>query len=131
MLSKHEVHAMLPVQDLKRAKKFYAEKLGLTPKTEMPQGLLYQSKDAWFVLFTSSGASTAQFTQAGWTTNNLEAEVAELKAKGVVFEEYNLPNLKTVNSIATTGGNRAAWFKDSEGNLLGLVQDSELNRILQ
>ena len=131
MLSKHEIYAMLPVQDMKRARKFYAEKLGLTPKSEMPQGLLYQSMDACFLLFTSSGASTAQFTQAGWTTDNLEAEVVDLKGKGVVFEEYNLPNLKTVNGIATTGGNRAAWFKDSEGNLLGLVQDSDLNRSLQ
>jgi catechol 2,3-dioxygenase-like lactoylglutathione lyase family enzyme len=122
MLSKLEIHAALPAQDLKRAKQFYAEKLGLTPKSELPGGLMYQCKDSWFLLFPSSGTSAAQFTQAGWATNNIEAEVAELKARGVVFEEYNSPNFKTVNSIVTTAGNRAAWFKDSEGNLLGLVQ---------
>ena len=122
MLSKLEVHTTLPVQDLQRAKKFYADKLGLTPKSEVPAGLTYQCKDSWLLLFPSSGVSTGQFTQAGWRTDNIEAEVAALKAKGVVFEEYNLPNFKTVNSIATFGSNRSAWFKDSEGNLLGIVQ---------
>ena len=122
MLSKLEIHATLPVKDLQRAKRFYADKLGLTPKSELPAGLMYQCKDSWFLLFPSSGASTAGFTQAGWQTDNIEAEVAELKARGVVFEEYNFPDFKTVHSIATTGNNRAAWFKDSEGNLLGIVQ---------
>ena len=122
MLSKLEVHATLPVQDLKRARQFYAEKLGLTPKTEMPAGLIYEAKDSRFLLFPSGGKSTATFTQVGWETDNIEAEVSGLKAKGVIFEEYNLPTLKTVNSIATTGDGRAAWFKDSEGNLLGIVQ---------
>ena len=122
MLSKLEVHAALPVKDLNRAKKFYAEKLGMTPMSEDPGGLLYQCKDSKFLLFPSSGTSSAQFTQAGFVTKDLGAEVAELKSRGVVFEEYNMPNFKTVNSIATTGKNRAAWFKDSEGNLLGLVQ---------
>ena len=122
MLSKLEVHATLPVQDLKRARQFYSEKLGMTPKQELPAGLLYEGKDSWFLLFPSTGKSTATFTQAGWQTDNIEAEVSGLKAKGVVFEEYNLPALKTVNSIATTGEGRAAWFKDSEGNLLGIVQ---------
>jgi catechol 2,3-dioxygenase-like lactoylglutathione lyase family enzyme len=122
MLSKLEVHATLPVKDLKRARQFYAEKLGLTPKSEMPAGLIYQCQDSWFLLFPSSGASAAQFTQLGWETSNIEAEVAELKTRGVVFEEYNLPNFKSVNSIVTSPGTRAAWFKDSEGNLLGIVQ---------
>ena len=63
-----------------------------------------------------------KFTQAGWATKNIDDEVAELKARGVVFIEYNLPDFKTVNSIATTGPNRADLFKDSEGNLLGIVQ---------
>jgi catechol 2,3-dioxygenase-like lactoylglutathione lyase family enzyme len=122
MLSKLEVHATLPVKDLQRARRFYADKLGMTPKSELPGGLLYQCKDSWFLLFPSSGASTGQFTQAGWATDNIEGEVAQLKARGVVFEEYNSPNFKTVNSIATMGSNRSAWFKDSEGNLLGIVQ---------
>jgi catechol 2,3-dioxygenase-like lactoylglutathione lyase family enzyme len=122
MLSKREAHATLPAKDLNRAKKFYAEKLGLTPAEEVPGGLVYRVKDSWFLLFPSSGASTGTFTQLGWETDNIEAEVAALKSKGVVFEEYDFPDFKTVNSIFSTAGNRAAWFKDSEGNLHGIVQ---------
>jgi catechol 2,3-dioxygenase-like lactoylglutathione lyase family enzyme len=122
MLSKHEAHAALPVKDLNRARKFYAEKLGLTPSSELPGGLIYRVKDSWFLLFPSSGASTGTFTQLGWEVDNIEAEVAELKSRGVVFEEYNLPDFKTVGSIVTMPANRAAWFKDSEENLHGIVQ---------
>ena len=122
MLANFQIHSTIPVQDLKRAKKYYADKLGLTAAREMPGGLVYEYQGAWFLLYPSPGAGTAQHTVAGWAVDNIEAEVAELKAKGVVFEEYDLPSLKTVDSIATTGPNRAAWFKDSEGNILGLVQ---------
>jgi len=124
MLAKREVRATLPAKDLNRARKFYAEKLGLTPTSELPGGLEYQVKNSCFLLFPSSGASTGSFTQVGWETDNIEAEVADLKSKGVVFEEYNLPNFKSVGSIVNTQGNRAAWFKDSEGNLHGLIQMS-------
>jgi catechol 2,3-dioxygenase-like lactoylglutathione lyase family enzyme len=122
MLSQREFHATIPVQDLSRARQFYAEKLGLQPESEMTGGLVYRCKDSWFLLFPSNGTSTGQFTQGGWTTDDIKAEVAELKARGLVFEEYDYPNLKTVNSIAMTGAGKAAWFKDSEGNLLGIVQ---------
>jgi catechol 2,3-dioxygenase-like lactoylglutathione lyase family enzyme len=122
MLSKLEIHTTLPVQDLQRAKRFYAEKLGMTPKGELPGGLVFQCKDSWFLLYPSGGKSSGEFTQMGWETNDLAAEVAELKSRGVVFEEYNWPNFKTVNSIATSPDSLAAWFKDSEGNLLGIVQ---------
>jgi catechol 2,3-dioxygenase-like lactoylglutathione lyase family enzyme len=124
MLSKLEFHATLPAQNLDRARRFYAEKLGLQPDTENPGGLVYRCKDSWFFVFPSSGASTAQFTQGGWSTEDIETEVAELQARGVVFEEYDYPNLKTVNGIAVTPAGKAAWFKDSEGNLLGLIQIS-------
>jgi catechol 2,3-dioxygenase-like lactoylglutathione lyase family enzyme len=122
MLSKGEIHATIPAQDLNRARQFYAEKLGLQPESENPNGLIYRCKDSWFILFPSSGSSNASFTQASWAVEDIQAEVAELKARGVVFEEYDFPGLKTVNSIAETGPNRIAWFKDSEGNLLGLIQ---------
>lgn len=124
MLTKLEIHAALPVQDLARAKQFYAEKLGFTPISETPAGLDYRCKDSWFSLYPSQGKSTGEFTQAGWRTDNIEGEVAELKSRGVIFEEYDLPTFKTVNSIVTIGSIRAAYFKDSEGNLLGLAQFS-------
>lgn len=122
MLANFQMHSTIPAQDLGRAKKYYADRLGLTPARETPGGLVYEYKGAWFLLYPSPGAGTARHTVAGWAIDDIEAEVAELKARGVVFEEYDLPSLKTVNSIATTGPNRAAWFKDSEGNILGLVQ---------
>jgi catechol 2,3-dioxygenase-like lactoylglutathione lyase family enzyme len=122
MLSNHEAHATLPAKDMSRARKFYQDKLGLTPTSELPGGLMYKVKDSWFLLFPSSGASNGSFTQLGWETDNIEKEVADLKSKGVVFEEYNMPNFKTVGSIFTSPSNRSAWFKDSEGNLHGIVQ---------
>jgi predicted enzyme related to lactoylglutathione lyase len=101
---------------------FYAQKLGLTPSEEVPGGLVYECENTWFLLYPSRGAGTAEHTLMGWSVEDIEAEIADLKARGVKFEEYNLPDLKTVNSIASMGPNRAAWFKDSEGNILGLVQ---------
>jgi catechol 2,3-dioxygenase-like lactoylglutathione lyase family enzyme len=122
MLSKLEIHTTIPAKDIERAKRFYSEKVGFPPPEETPGGLMYRCKNSWFLVFASQGASNGQFTQAGWATDQIENEVQELRARGVVFEEYDFPGLKTVNGIATTGPNRAAWFKDSEGNLLGIVQ---------
>jgi catechol 2,3-dioxygenase-like lactoylglutathione lyase family enzyme len=122
MLSRLEFHATLPVKDLNRAKKFYSEKLGLKPESETPGGAVYRFKDSWFVLFPSGGASSGTFTQGGWVTEDIGIDVAELRSRGVVFEEYDLPGFKSVNGIVQTGADRAAWFKDSEGNLLALIQ---------
>lgn len=121
MLKNLHVHATIPVKDIERAKKFYSEKLGLTPKSEAPGGLIYECADgSWFLLFPTPLAGSAQNTAAGWTASDIGAEVKELKARGVVFEDYDNP--KTVDSIAQAGPNKAAWFKDSEGNTLGIVQ---------
>ena len=123
MLSNREACAALPAKDINRARKFYAEKLGLMPTSEDPSGLTYKLKGCTeFFLFPSSGQSNGTFTQLGWQTDNIEEEIAELKARGVVFEEYNLPNFKTIGGIFTTNGSRAAWFKDSEGNLHGIIE---------
>ena len=120
----------LPAQDLARAKAFYAEKLGLDPVEERPGGLRYTCASGEFALFESAGASSGDHTQMGWEVDDLEATVAELRARGVVFEEYDLPGFKTIDGIADIEGNypskgigeRAAWFHDSEGNLLGIGQ---------
>jgi predicted enzyme related to lactoylglutathione lyase len=122
MLREHPIHAAIPAIDLERARAFYADKLGLTPTREEPAGLVYVTPGgAWFRLYQTPYAGTAQHTIAGWEVEDIEAEVADLKARGVVFEEYHSEQLQTVNSIATTHGGRAAWFKDSEGNILGLA----------
>lgn len=131
MLEGSDVAARLPAQDLERAKAFYAEKLGLRPSEERPGGLRYRCGKGWFALFASSGRPSGYHTQLGWEVEDIAATVTELRARGVVFEEYDLPGLKTVNGIAQVAGNypsrgglgeRAAWFRDSEGNLLGIGQ---------
>ena len=123
MFANYPIYASLPAADLERAKRFYAEKLGLTPESELPGGLLYRcGKDSRFSVFPSEGEATGTHTQAIWLVEDVESEVAALKDRGIVFEEYDLPSLSTVNSIATIGPNKGAWFKDSEGNLLSLVQ---------
>jgi catechol 2,3-dioxygenase-like lactoylglutathione lyase family enzyme len=130
-LDQGEVAARLPAQDLARARAFYAEKLGLTPVEERPGGLRYRCGSCYFALFESAGAASGTYTQMGWEVADLEAVVASLRARGVVFEEYDLPGIRTVNGIAEVDGNypskggigeRAAWFRDSEGNLLGIGQ---------
>jgi predicted enzyme related to lactoylglutathione lyase len=123
MLREHPIHATIPAADLERARAFYADKLGLTPTREDRGGLIYETPGgAWFRLYRTPYAGTAQHTIAGWEVEDLEAEVAELKARGVAFEEYHSAQLQTVDGIATTQGSRVAWFKDSEGNILGLHQ---------
>src|SRR5215212_9610910 len=131
MLEDGKVAARIPVQDLQRARTFYAEKLGLEPSEERPGGLLYRCAGGEFALFDSAGGSPGTFTQMAWDVDDIEATVAELKARGVVFEEVDLPGLRTVDGIAEVSGNypskggkgeRAAWFRDSEGNMLGMGQ---------
>jgi catechol 2,3-dioxygenase-like lactoylglutathione lyase family enzyme len=125
MLSERPIHATIPATDLERARAFYGDRLGLTPAREEPAGLVYETPGgAWFRLYRTPYAGTAQHTIAGWDVEDIEAEVAELKARGVVFEEYQSEQLRTVDGIATTQGGLAAWFRDSEGNILGLAQTS-------
>ena len=119
----------LPAQDLERARRFYSEKLGLEPVEERPGGLRYRCRSGEFALFESSGAPSGEHTQMGWEVDDIEATVHELRERGVVFEEYDLPGLETVDGIAEVAGNypskgglgeRAAWFRDSECNLIGI-----------
>ena len=126
-----KVAARLPAGDLDRARAFYAERLGLEPVDERPGGLLYRVGSCEFALFLSSGRASGEHTQMGIEVDDIEATVAELKARGVVFEDYDAPGLRTREGIAEIEGNypskhasgeRAAWFRDSEGNLLGIGQ---------
>lgn len=130
MLEWSDVATRLPVQDLERARSFYAEKLRLEPVEERPGGLLYRCASGSFALFIPSGASSGDYTQMAFEVTDLRATVRALRVRGIVFEEYDLPGLKTVDGIAEVAGNYpskglgelAAWFKDSEGNLLGIGQ---------
>jgi catechol 2,3-dioxygenase-like lactoylglutathione lyase family enzyme len=129
MLEDAKVATRLPAQDLDRARTFYSEKLGLDPAEERPGGLLYRCGGAEFGLFQSAGEPSGAHTQMAWNVEDIESVVAELRGRGVVFEEYDFPGLRTVDGIAEVEGNypskggkgeRAAWFRDSEGNMLGM-----------
>jgi catechol 2,3-dioxygenase-like lactoylglutathione lyase family enzyme len=131
MLQHSKVATRLPAQDLERARAFYAEKLGLEPIEERPGGLKYKCGNGYFALFESTGAPSGEHTQMAWEVDDLDAVMAELRRRGVVFEDVDLPGLRTVDGIAEVVGNypsaggvgeRAAWFRDSEGNLLGIGQ---------
>jgi predicted enzyme related to lactoylglutathione lyase len=123
MLKNAPIVPYIPVADVARARKFYEEKVGLTPREEYAGGVIYEcGGGSWVFMYPSAGAGTSKASTAFWTVEDVVKEVADLKARGVVFEEYDMPNLKTVNSIATGGGARTAWFKDSEGNILAVSQ---------
>ncbi len=130
-LSDGRVATRLPAQDLERARRFYAEKLGLEPVEERPGGLLYRCGDTEFALFASAGTASGDHTQMGWEVEDIDATVRELRDRGVEFEDYDLPGIRTVDGIADIEGNypskgdigeRAVWLRDSEGNLLGIGQ---------
>jgi catechol 2,3-dioxygenase-like lactoylglutathione lyase family enzyme len=130
MLENAKVATRLPAQDLDRARAFYSEKLGLDPVEERPGGLRYECAEGEFVLFQSTGEPSGAHTQIAIEVEDLDAVVAELRSRGVVFEEYDFPGFTTVNGIAEIEGNypskgtadRAAWFRDSEGNVIGIGQ---------
>jgi catechol 2,3-dioxygenase-like lactoylglutathione lyase family enzyme len=125
MLKDLKTHTTLPAADLERAKRFYAEKLGLTPTTESPGALFYVAGGGTrFILYPTPNPTRGGHTQIGFSTPDVRKEVADLRALGVVFEEYDLPGFKTEDAVATTGDTKAAWFKDSEGNMIGLVQQA-------
>jgi catechol 2,3-dioxygenase-like lactoylglutathione lyase family enzyme len=120
MLQKSPVYAYLPAKDVARARRFYEQKLGFQPK-EVAAGVLYEfaGGTACF-LYGTPNAGTSAASEAFWQVSDVEREVAELKANGVTFEEYDMPGMK--DAIATGGGAKTAWFKDTEGNILAIVQ---------
>lgn len=123
MLASAKSYGVLAAKDFDRAKEFYKDKLDLKPSFEMEGMAMYDCAGGTkFMLYPSTYAGTNQATALCWDVEDVEKEVSELKAKGVVFEEYDMPGLKTENSIASTGDEKVAWFKDSEGNILCLSQ---------
>jgi predicted enzyme related to lactoylglutathione lyase len=123
MLQNSTMYAYIPARDLSRARKFYEEKLGFKPKEERNIGVIYEFRDhTGCFLYKTPNAGTSKANQAFWMVDDIEREVAELKKRGVVFEEYDTPEMKTVNGIMTGGDAKSAFFKDSEGNIMVIVQ---------
>ena len=120
MLSDSKVTANVPAADLDRARSFYADKLGLTPVQEGDGGLVYTTAGGTtFFLYQTEFAGQAGHTIAQWHVADIDGEVRGLKDKGVTFEHYDMPGLSWDGDIATIPEmGRAAWFKDSEGNIM-------------
>jgi predicted enzyme related to lactoylglutathione lyase len=125
MLKDSPVVPYIPVKDVARARQFYETKVGLVPREEVEGGVAYTcGHGSWLFLYPTPNAGTSKASQLFWSVPDVEAEVAELKARGVTFEDYDMPGLKTVNGIMTSRGSKAAWFKDTEGNILALIQEA-------
>lgn len=122
MLRTAPIHAYIPASDVSRARKFYEGTIGLKPKEEYAGGVIYECGSTEVFMYPTSNAGTSKASQAFWRVDDVEAEVAELKSRGVKFEEYNFPGVKMKNSIVTGGGAKTAWFKDTEGNILAISQ---------
>ncbi len=121
MLKNTPLVTILPAVDLDRVKKFYTGKIGLKVSKEFPGGVFFEHENGDLALYIyKRGPTKADHTVASFIVEDIEKEVMELKEKGVVFEEYDTPVTKTVNSIATVEGGRSSWFKDTEGNIISV-----------
>jgi predicted enzyme related to lactoylglutathione lyase len=123
MLTNAPIVPYIPASDMARARQFYEGKVGLVAREEAAGGVVYEcGAGSWIFLYQSAGAGTSRASQAFWQVEDIEAEVADLKSRGVVFENYDTPGIKTTNGIADFGDSKGAWFKDSEGNIMALIQ---------
>lgn len=124
MLHQSPLWAVVSVTDMERAKKFYEKTLGLSVINDgVPGTLLFGCADGTgLVVYEKPYMIPSDNTVAGWNVKDLESEMNELRAKGLTFEEYDMPDLKTENGIATFGSVKSAWFKDPDGNIFAINQ---------
>ena len=123
MLKDKMVAAILPAKDVQRAKDFYHSMLGLDIQTEVDAGVMLSAgQGTSLFIYPREDMESSGHTVAGFNVENIEEEVGELKSKGVNFEEYDMPGIKTVDSVADLDGVKSAWFRDSEGNIIAINQ---------
>lgn len=123
MLSTAPIGPTLPASDIERAKKFYTEKLGLKEASaQEPGGVTFECGQGTKLYVYERPPVKVEHTLASFMVTDIEAEMTDLRSRGVVFEEYDMPGLKTANGVADMNGFKGAWFKDSEGNILALGQ---------
>ena len=119
-----QVTCMLPVKDLERARRFYEQQLGLVPQGLKPDGkFVYHCGGTELALFPRAEGTRATHTAISFKVNHIGEAVAELQRRGVRFADYDLPGLKTVDHVCVLGSEKAAWFEDTEGNILCLHED--------
>jgi len=121
MLQQSPMYAYIPAKDVAGAT-VHEGKIGFRAKEEVAGGVIYEFKDRTAYLYPTPKAGTSLASQAFWQAEDVEREVSELKARGVVFENCNVPGQKNPSGVVTAGGAKAAWFKDSEGNTLAIIQ---------
>jgi predicted enzyme related to lactoylglutathione lyase len=121
MLGDSDVWAAIAVKDMPTAEKFYSETLGLEKGMSDPGGTIFKSGNSGIFVYPSEFAGTNKATYAGWAVDDVDGKVEELKAKGVQFEQYDMPGMTREGDIHIMGDMRAAWFKDPDGNILNLV----------
>jgi catechol 2,3-dioxygenase-like lactoylglutathione lyase family enzyme len=125
MLQSAPLYAYIPARDVERARRFYEQKLGFKPGREQAGGVVYEfGGGTGCFLYPTPNAGTSKASQAFWQVRDIEREVAELKSRGVVFEDYDMPGQKSPSGVITAGGAKAAWFRDSEGNIMAIIQDA-------
>ena len=125
MLQQHPMYAYLPAADMARARRFYEVTLGLKPGAELQGGVTYTfGGGTGAFLYPTPNAGTSKASQAFWQVDDIEREVADMKHRGVVFEHYDVPGEKSPSGVITAGGAKAIWFKDTEGNILALIQSA-------
>lgn len=125
MLADSPAIATLAVKDLARAKAFYQDKLGLTFVEERPQVMTFKAGGQLVFVYQSQFAGTNQATVVTWKLSDVDAAVADLKSRGVVFEHYdNIPELKPVGDVYKGHGTTVCWLKDPDGNILSLVGEA-------
>jgi catechol 2,3-dioxygenase-like lactoylglutathione lyase family enzyme len=124
MLNDTSVTTMLPVKDMERARAFYEGRLGLKPGGLRPDGkFTYQVGGSTLALFPKPEGTKADHTAISFQVADIADSIKQLKGAGVVFEDYDFPGLKTVNHVCVLGAEKAAWFKDTEGNYLCIHED--------
>jgi len=127
MLQDFPMYAYIPAKDLARARQFYEMTLGFKPKEVTAEGVVYEfGQGTACFLYQTPNAGTSQASQAFWSVADVDREIEALKARGVVFEDYDIPGEKSAAGAITAGGAKAAWFKDSEGNIMALIQEPAL-----
>ena len=123
MLQKFPLYAYIPARDVARARRFYEDKLGFKPKEEVADGVVYDfANGTSCFLYPTPNAGTSQASQAFWQVDDVDKEMVELKARGVVFEHYDVPGERSPSGAITDKGAKAAWFKDTEGNIMALIE---------
>jgi catechol 2,3-dioxygenase-like lactoylglutathione lyase family enzyme len=125
MFESASVHPSIAVSDLERAKAFYGGTLGLKMKDERADGVTYETGETWMLVYPSQFAGSNQATYMTFEVSDVEAAIDELLGKGVTFEQYDFPGLKTdARGVAELDGTKGAWFKDPDGNILAVGQTS-------